>query len=61
MAASKSQKGRKIGRNKASCEAYRREDRSQKNAVLKAARHERDILKKKNRAAAKAVPDTKAD
>ncbi len=32
MPASKGSKGRKIGRNKISCEAYRREGRQEKNA-----------------------------
>lgn len=56
MAASKSQKGRKIGRNKAGCEAYRRDDRQAKNALLKQTRHARHQMKFEARAAAKAVP-----
>ncbi len=39
MPASKGQKGRKIGRNKISCEAYRREDRQKKNAAIRQAKH----------------------
>lgn len=32
-------KGAKIGRNKASCESYRREDRQAKNATARQVRH----------------------
>ncbi len=58
MPASKSQKGRKIGRNKPAAERYRREDRKAKNAVLKQARHLRKIAKFKarNGEAAQAAP-----
>ncbi len=59
MPASKSQKGRKIGRNKPACERYRREDRQEKNAALKQTRHEHKIAKfkaRKNREAAQAAP-----
>lgn len=59
MPASKSQKGRKIGRNKSACEKYRREDRQEKNAALKQARHERKVAKfkaRKNGEAAQAAP-----
>ena len=44
-------KGRKIGRNKAACEAYRREGRREKNAALRQARHERRLATFKSRAA----------
>lgn len=34
-------KNRKLGRNKASCEAYKREGRREKNAALRQAKHEK--------------------
>lgn len=45
MPASKSQKGRKIGRNKAKCEAYRRDERQAKNAAVKQERHAKRYTK----------------
>ncbi len=56
MVASKTKKGsRKVGRNKITCEAYRREDRQEKNAVLRQERHERRLAKLKERSVAKAT------
>lgn len=55
MAASKTKKGRKVGRNKISCEAYRREYRKFKNAELRQDRHERKLAKMKVRSVAKAT------
>lgn len=57
MPASKGQKGRKIGRNKPACEAYRREGRQEKNAILRKAKHEREQAKLR----ARNVPTVGAD
>lgn len=47
--AKSSNKGAKIGRNKVSCEAYRREDTARKNAVLRQEKHLRTAEKFKAR------------
>lgn len=43
--AGKSKKGRKIGRNIAFCERYRRENRRDKNKARRAAKRERHFKK----------------
>ena len=55
MPAAKGAKGRKIGRNKTSCESYRREGRQEKNAALRQARHLRRLKRMTARTARKAA------